>query len=188
MVEIGVNCACGKLRAVAEIDGPDMGNRLVCHCRSCQRFAAFLGSDGILDPWGGSDLYQMPMAKFRILEGIENLRSVRLSEKGVYRWFTDCCRTPIANSMTPAMPFLTLFPVSLDVDDLDAVLGPVRGYVFVDHGIGSVPAERHGTGRGALWRSTWKMVVWKLKGWSWPSALFHEGSVPVAVPERVSGN
>ena len=51
----------------------------ICYCKDCQAFARFLERPDLLDPAGGTDIFQMPPA--------------RLSDKGVLRWYTDCCRT-----------------------------------------------------------------------------------------------
>ena len=61
----------------------------------------------MVDPAGGTDIFQMPPGRVKITAGTDAMRCLRLSNK-VLRWYIDCCRTPIAN--TAARP---RFPVKL---------------------------------------------------------------------------
>jgi hypothetical protein len=68
-----------------------------------------LGAEDILDPAGGNDLVQMAPDAFRITQGQEHLAWTTMTEKGPTRWYTQCCNTPVANTLaSPALPFLTL--------------------------------------------------------------------------------
>ena len=85
---------------------PSTGTRVICYCQSCQAFARFLGGTGILDAHGGSDILQVSPSHVRITEGIDRLRSMRLTEKGLIRWYTDCCKTPVGNTIGGGFPFI----------------------------------------------------------------------------------
>src|SRR5262245_3209733 len=97
--DIPLKCDCGKVRGIAAGAGPSAGLRVVCYCDDCQAYAHFLERRDILDQWGGSDVYAMALASVRITDGADELRCVRLSLKGLFRWYAGCCRTPIGNSM-----------------------------------------------------------------------------------------
>jgi hypothetical protein len=47
--------------------------------------------------WGGTDIFHMPPGRVKLTAGTDSLRCLRLSNK-VLRWYSECCRTPIANT------------------------------------------------------------------------------------------
>ena len=85
---------------------PSTGTRVICYCDSCQAFARFLEREDILDSAGGTDIVQVSPSQLRITEGASQLRSMRLTEKGLIRWYTDCCKTPVGNTIGAAFPFI----------------------------------------------------------------------------------
>src|SRR5687768_13885405 len=114
--DVNLRCACGKIRGVAEGVAPSEGTRCVCYCGDCQAFARFLGRDGTLDPWGGTDIWQMSPGKMRLeIEG-DALRCVRLSAEGMHRWYCGECRTPVANTLTALIPFVGVVHTFMDVE------------------------------------------------------------------------
>ena len=66
-------------------------------------FARFLERPDVLDPAGGTDIFQMPSGCVKLTAGMDALRCLRLSNK-VLRWYADCCRTPIANTAAALCP------------------------------------------------------------------------------------
>src|SRR4051812_9540883 len=104
---IDLGCTCGAVRGVATVTSSS-AHRLICMCEDCQAFAHFLGRPKeILDANGGSDIVHLIPPKFSITQGKKQIRCLRLTEKGMYRWYAGCCKTPIANSMgTPKVPFV----------------------------------------------------------------------------------
>src|SRR5262249_32120646 len=88
----------------------------------------------------------MPPGRVKLTAGTEAVRCLRLSNKGVLRWYTDCCRTPIAN--TAASP---RFPVIAVVHSfmvhaghgafLDEVLGPPLCRIYERSAVRPLPAE-----------------------------------------------
>jgi hypothetical protein len=77
----------------------DNGTRGICYCDDCQAYARFLGGEDLLDRWGGTGLYQIMPKRVRFDAG-DKLRCVRLSDKGMHRWYVDCCRTPVGNTIS----------------------------------------------------------------------------------------
>jgi hypothetical protein len=108
---------------------------VVCYCGDCQAFAHFLGRAGeILDARGGSEIFQTSPARVEIAHGRERLACMRLTSKGLLRWYADCCNTPIGNTLsTRAVPFIGLvqMPAGSGAAERsrDALLGPVRAHV-----------------------------------------------------------
>ncbi|MBX2799781.1 MAG: hypothetical protein KTR31_19035 [Myxococcales bacterium] len=43
-------------------------------------------------------MFQFTPARITFTEGSEALRCMRLGPKGPLRWYTDCCKTPVANT------------------------------------------------------------------------------------------
>ena len=146
------------------------GNRLVCYCDDCQAFAHFLErAEDVLDANGGTDLYQMSPTRLEITDGGENLACVRLTPKGILRWYADCCKTPIGNTLpTNRIPFVSLFHACMDLKgrSLDAVLGPVRAGVHGRYALGRPIAFRvyDRVSLVILSRVFGKLLIWRLRG------------------------
>lgn len=131
-----LRCSCGALQGVAREVSGDTGNHAVCYCDDCQAFAHFLGRpEDILDPLGGTEVFQMSPAKLVLTLGGERLACMRLSPRGLIRWYASCCNTPIGNT-PPAggIPFIGLIHLCIerpgDDPTLEKSLGPIRGWVF----------------------------------------------------------
>jgi hypothetical protein len=135
-MNLSMRCACGDLRGALRSVSPRVGNRVVCYCDDCQSFAYFLGrADSILDPQGGTDIFQTSHARLAITTGAENLACMRLRPDGVLRWYAGCCRTPIGNTpATRQVPLVGLIHSCIDLAatglSTDELLGPVRTRVF----------------------------------------------------------
>jgi hypothetical protein len=126
-----LQCRCGTLKGY--VTHPERVNRAVCYCRDCRAFAHFLGrANDILDAQGGSDVIQAIPANVTFIAGTEALACMRLSEKGLLRWYTRCCNTPIGNTVAKyRVSFVGLVHSCLDStgESLDASFGPVRMWV-----------------------------------------------------------
>ena len=96
---IALRCRCGKLRG--QVDTRRVAARAVCYCKDCQAYGRFLATP-VLDPLGGTEVAATLPAAVRFDEGLEHLACMSLGPKGLYRWYADCCRTPIGN--TPRDP------------------------------------------------------------------------------------
>ena len=87
------------MRGVGARGSPSAGFRFLCYCKDCQAFARFLERADVLDAAGGTDIFQMPPGRMKFTAGADALRCLRLSDKTrVFRWYADCCRTPIGNT------------------------------------------------------------------------------------------
>lgn len=118
---------------------------------------------------------QATPAQVQILVGTEHLRCLRLTKSGLTRWFTDCCRTPLANTSRHTwMPFVGLMVAALDTED-ETLLGPSV------HANGTSP-----TPWKSVLRSCWALLVAFLLRRHRPNAFFDERGEPVAQPKVVS--
>lgn len=125
--DVELECACGKLRGAAVGVSPSAGARVSCYCGDCQAFARFLGHPGVMDERGGTDVFQYAPAKVKLTSGTATLGCLRLSEKGMYRWYCTECKTPIGNTVSPRLPFVSVIHSCMRFNggpSRDDVLGP----------------------------------------------------------------
>ena len=101
-----LHCRCGAMRWRIADDA--RGTHAACYCADCQTFARHLGAgDDWLDAEGGTEVFQTVPHNLAFLAGEENLALLRLSPKGMLRWHSACCGTPIANTLaSPGLPFV----------------------------------------------------------------------------------
>src|ERR1700733_16290373 len=127
-LDLPLRCRCGHVRGVARGISPSAGFRFICYCMDCQAFARFLDRADVLDGAGGTDIVQMPPGRVTLTAGADALRCLCLSNRGVLRWYADCCRTPIANTAArPGFPVLGVIHSFMDQDFLDHLAdGPTR--------------------------------------------------------------
>lgn len=123
-----IQCICGAVQG--SLLGSASINRCVCYCRSCQAFARFLQREKeTLDEQGGSDIIQTQTANLSFSRGIENLACMQLSSKGILRWYSSCCRTPIGNTLHSAkFSFVGLIHTCFELagPELEEAIGPVQ--------------------------------------------------------------
>jgi hypothetical protein len=166
----------------------ETGNRLVCYCNDCQTYARFLEQDTELDPQGGTDVFHMTPSQFRITEGKEHLACLRLSEKGLMRWFAGCCRTPVANSLaSAAVPFVAIVHSFMDHGSdgrsRESVLGPPIALIHGRDARGGLPPNAHpGVPLSLLAHSLRVLLPAWIRGKSRPTPLFDSSGSPVVRP------
>ncbi|WP_261844522.1 DUF6151 family protein [Aliamphritea ceti] len=215
MVDIPLQCRCGKVTGIAKNTSPSNGNRLVCYCKDCQAFAQILhhkhctqdstddssanreqASDNfVLDTDGGTEVFQMPPSRLHISKGHEHIACLRLTPKGTYRWYTQCCHTPIGNTLTAGVPFIGLIHsfISLTDKERQQSLGIIRGYIqardIYNESTGSedTTTKKH-PGMPLLigLRTITCLALWKLKRLERPNPLFSSEGLPLAKPEIIS--
>ena len=120
-------CKCGSLRGHVTAHGIQTGTRAVCYCADCRAAELYNGQP---DPAPGPvDLFQLSPDAIEITQGVDHLRLMRLSPKGLLRWYAGCCGTPFANTLAkPTLPFAGL---RADLfTDKDA-LGKIRARGFM---------------------------------------------------------
>jgi hypothetical protein len=172
-VELG--CRCGEVHGWVRGVSPSRVNRAVCYCDDCQAFLHYLGRAELLDARGGTDIVQVAPSAVTFDRGIERIVGLRLSPRGLHRWYASCCKTPLGNTRTPALPFVGFAPEvfrgTADAQQRDQVFGRVRGSVFGQYAT-AAPA---GSGRPSLSlvaHSLRLLLGWKLRGGAWPHPFF----------------
>jgi hypothetical protein len=159
-------------------------------CDDCQLYAHFLGSaDTMLDAHGGTELSYATQSRVFLRSGVEHLQAVKLSEKGMLRFYTSCCRTPVANVPHPKMAFVGIpRPFMLhDAAARDEGLGPLFRRFQGRFGRGELPDGAHLGTPVVPWLAAMISVTWdSLTGKHLPSP-FHDGSgTPVVAPQTLT--
>ena len=187
-IDIPLRCRCDSVRGMALALAPDHGTHGICYCDDCQAFFHYLARDEMLDAHGGSDIFQLTPAQLRIDAGAEHIRCVRLSDKGMFRWFASCCRTPIANTMGAArLPFagMLLCFVDPDVDQAtrESAFGKPIAFAFGRYARGGAPPNVP-AGVPIRWalRTVRKLARGFVLGQHRPSPFFDEHGAPVVQP------
>lgn len=147
-------------------------NRVTCYCDDCQAFAHQLGRADLLNENGGSDIVQVAPAALSFTKGQDRIVGLRLTPKGLHRWYAKCCNTPVGNTMGPAMPFVGLFAQIFDVPSLDAVIGAPTGAILGKYAVGEAPAASSGISLRLMLAAIGKVVGWRLGGKTWPHPFF----------------
>ncbi|MEO1447050.1 MAG: DUF6151 family protein, partial [Cyanobacteria bacterium J06635_11] len=203
MADIPLKCSCGKVQGIAHNISPQTVTRVVCYCDDCQAFARFLdGEAPVLDDCGGTDIFQIAPAQIEITAGAEHLACMRLSSKGLIRWYSQCCKTPIGNTISGAIPFVGLVH-SFMHDDCDSeqerlrhrneILGPVKFYVhgkfakkppIIDNSHQSIPNRTIHSGEplSLTISAIPRLILAKIRGQGQPSPFFDTAGTPVAQP------
>ncbi|MGX9354576.1 DUF6151 family protein [Roseobacteraceae bacterium S113] len=176
------SCRCGETRW--RVEAPKAGTRVLCFCADCQTAARHLKAD-VLTEGGGSDILQVAAHQLHV-EGAA-LALMRLSPKGVFRWHTSCCNTPVANSLP--FPHLSFAGVLLaNRQEEDAELPKVATVVNTVYAKGrpGVPAKDHGLGRSVF--SFFKRALAARLNGKWKDTPLFEGPPrhPVATPTILS--
>jgi hypothetical protein len=144
-LDLPLRCQCGRVRGVASNVSPSTGFRFVCYCKDCRAFTRFLGRADMLDPAGGTDIFQMPPGRVKLTAGTDAMRRLSLTNR-VLRWYTECCRTPIANTLPwRGFPVIGMIHSFMDHEadgrSRDEVLGPPLCRIFERSAVGPLPAN-----------------------------------------------
>jgi hypothetical protein len=175
-------CECGKVSGVIHETKELRHHRFICLCKDCQTYARFLGHpEKILDANGGTEAIPVFPKLFEITTGREHIRGLKLTEKtGTFRWYTNCCRSPLANSLSSKAGYVGLIAARLDTSNRDA-LGPIRLRANGKSGIPPLPAGTH-KGFPLPWIFVTVKLILRmyLKGWKRPNPFFSAEDVPLA--------
>jgi hypothetical protein len=185
-----LQCRCGALKGL--VANPRNANRCVCYCRDCQAFAHFLGRpDEVLDERGGTEVIQIPPKNLTFVQGIEALACMRLTEKGLLRWYARCCNTPIGNTLeTPKISFIGLVHNCLEngAQPLDDSFGPVRAWANTKGAKGDPKPKVVGMGPAAWWFIS-RILKARLNGDYKHTPLFRaDTGLPVVTPRVLSSD
>jgi Family of unknown function (DUF6151) len=185
--DLPLRCRCGHVSGVAKDVAPQAGFRFVCYCRDCQAFARFLERPDMLDAAGGTDIFHMPMGRVRLTAGTDAVRCLHFSRK-VFRWYADCCRTPIGNTAGPRFPVAGLIHsfMSPDADgrSRDEALGKPLCRIYERSAIGPLPPNAPPPpSLGLLAGRAAGLLGWWVRGLGRPSPFFdNRTKAPLSAP------
>jgi hypothetical protein len=195
--DLSLRCRCGHVRGIANEVSPHTGFHFVCYCGDCQAFAHFLERPDVLDAAGGTDIFQMPTGCVKLTAGTDAVRCLHVSSK-IFRWYTECCRTPIGNTAGPRFPVVGLIHSFMNHDadgrSRDEVLGVALCRIYERSAVGPLPPNAPAPPSLALFgiRAS-RLLVWWLRGLGRPNAFFDvHTNAPLSVPrvltpsERIS--
>ncbi len=186
MTQLELSCQCGRVRGIAGPIRPGKGTRVKCYCRDCQAFARYLGqADRTLDPCGGSDLCVLPPSRVTLTRGSEHLRCLKLTPKGIHRWYSACCLTPIANTPSARLPFVGLnLGFVADAEQAKRSLGPIRFRAHRKDALARVPHDGQiaASKQGFLLKLLLKLLFWKLRGRCRPTPFYRDDGQPRITP------
>jgi hypothetical protein len=192
--DVELSCRCGEVHGWVKGVSPSTVNRAVCYCDDCQAFLHHLGRAELLDAKGGTDVVQVAPRALSFDKGTERIVGLRLSPKGLYRWYASCCNTPLGNTFTPAMPFVGIPPEALRGPAAEAaaeqqrreqLFGKVRGEVFGQFAIGGTPPGSIKPSLRLMAHLMRLIVGWKLLGKAWPHPFFDRQSGAPSRPVTV---
>lgn len=179
-----IQCNCGTIRA--QLDSFGISNRVICYCTDCRAFALFLERPDVLDSKGGTEILQVAQSRLVFTQGVEHLAAVRLTETGMIRWYSACCKTPLGNTMpNRKMVVAGLIHSCLDRSQLDSGFGREIALVNTDTAIGEPKPKQSGLFRSIL-RFLRMVTTGLLSGRYRASPFFNPAGAPVAVPQVLS--
>ena len=179
--ECPLKCRCGDVQGIARKVRARSGTHVLCHCEDCQTFARFLETPGILDDHGGTRIFQLPPARVQITNGRDQIRCLRLSPNGTYRFYTACCRTPIGNMKGPGLPFIGIIHAFMDIDN-QAIPGPCHGVFGKDATAAPPDYVADGITAGIALRVAGRLLWWWLRRDHRPNEFFDLSTGELAVP------
>lgn len=186
MVDIAISCRCGQFGAKLKNVSPKTGSHVQCYCKDCQAGAIALGAEDTLMPRNGSDIYQTIPSNLEPTKGQEHLACLRLSPKGLMRWYASCCDTPVFNTLGGTkLAFVGVSVPAMRGDAIDKAIGKVVAVVHTkDAPFGKEPLKDYGfnkAGFGVLSRHFGALM----RGQAKDTPLFKDG-LPVVEPRVLS--
>jgi hypothetical protein len=186
--DLPLTCRCGHVRGVALALAPAASFRFVCYCQDCQAFARLLERPDVLDAAGGTDILHVPTGRVRLTAGTDAVRCLHFSRR-VFRWYTECCRTPIANTAGPRFSVVGLISAFMGEPDgrsREDVLGPPLCRIFERSAVGPLPANAPPPPSLRLFAQRGlRLFGWWWRGLGRPSPFFHaQTGEPLSTPHE----
>jgi hypothetical protein len=187
MPTIALACSCGQVHGHIAEFSVDTSNRVICHCKDCRKFTLWTGHTEMVDSHGGLDIIQVAQSQISFDKGVEKIRCARLSKKGMFRFYADCCRMPLGNAMSRGVPLIGL-PAQLFVQNpaLPVNIGVAVGI----HGKSATtptPNAHRSVPIGVMSRVVRLVLKWKFKSRGASTPFFHDDGKPVSEPNIISG-
>ncbi|MBO9400643.1 DUF6151 family protein [Shimia sp. R9_3] len=182
-VDLDIGCRCGRFGAVLKDVSPRMGSHVQCHCTDCQTAARVLGAEDQLLPRGGSDIFQTTPAHLQIIKGEEHLACLRLSPKGLMRWYAACCDTPLFNCLPHTkLAFVGIWVPAMQGAEVSKAIGKVIAVVRTqDAPMGAERLREYGFNRAGF-QVLARHFSALMRGQVKQTPLFDMAGAPVVTP------
>lgn len=182
MTDVAFSCSCGTLKGVLHEVSPATACHLMCYCKDCRAFARHMGKAEDLEPGGGSPIVQVLPARIEIMQGADQIACLRLSPKGLHRWYAACCNTPLANTPgTAKVPFAGMWRPLFEATE---AFGPIVALGFTKAALPGGPRKDKGLSRmlgGLIKRS----LAAYMNGTARQNPFFDTDGKPVVQPEII---
>ncbi|HCH62820.1 MAG: hypothetical protein CL927_18245 [Deltaproteobacteria bacterium] len=183
MIDLPIQCTCGSVRGTLLDVAPSTVQNLVCHCIDCRSTLRHLGrANDLLTEHGGTAVVHSTPARMQITHGHTHVGLLRLSPKGLLRFYATCCNTPIASMLDdPRQAFVSIARCILP-SDADTHLGPAVG-VRGRSAIGNLRTldAAHNVPAWLVARIGWRLAKQRLQGQARPSAFHAADGTCIAV-------
>ena len=186
--KLSFSCQCSQVKGEIVIETSFPGNHIQCYCVDCQNFQKLLNNSfNQVDPNGGTEIYQTYPALYEVQAGFEFLKCFRFNEKGIYRWYTSCCHSHMANTLPNSKIAFIGMPVSilkLPSKELESSLGPITLKAFGKY---AKPQKPHDAIDTLPIAYTFKILPFMFRGifkkLAAPHPFFHDDGNPIADPQ-----
>ena len=128
MPDLPLQCSCGAVRGTVRDVTPSSVFHFVCHCADCRTFLRHIGrGKDLLTRHGGTGVVHSTPARVTLTEGHDQVGLIRLSPRGLLRFYATCCHSPLGSMLDkPSTPLVSLSRAALPAD-ADPHLGPPIG-------------------------------------------------------------
>lgn len=186
---IAFRCECGTVSGLVDTSG--VTARGSCYCRDCRAYARFLGRpERMLDDSGGTEVIATTPSRLRVLTGAEQLASVTMTAKGPFRWYAQCCRSPIGNTPRSAKAAYVGIPrctIAAPDEEVRGAFGP-PGFVFAaESATGPVRAMPWGL-VATVFKVVGNMVGALLSGRWRGNPFFTADGQPIRAPHQLTAD
>ena len=181
-MDLKFSCRCGQVSGTVAGYQRSQANRVVCYCSDCRGFINWLQRPDHLMAHGGVDILHLAQGDVRITQGHDQLGCMRLSPKGMFRFYATCCSTPLGSTMSGGFPLVGFPTTILDASvDREQVLGPA---LTVNGGsaLGGSIKDRKLAVLAMMLRVGTLLARWKITGRGKPSPYFDAQGQPVVKP------
>lgn len=168
--DVELRCRCGEVSGRVKGASSETVTRALCYCDDCQAYLHHLGRSDLLDAHGGTDIVQVAPATLTFERGVERIVGLRLTPKGLYRYYASCCKTPVGNTHSTAIPFVGIVVQAFERPD--DVFGKPRGAMMGKFATGTPPEGSTKLNFGLILRAIRAVLGWKLGGKTWPHPFY----------------
>lgn len=189
MSDIAIQCQCGTLKGtLTQVDSKN-SNRIICYCQDCQSYAQYLSCENkVLDQYGGTEIVQVSPSRIQLKQGSEELECLKLTKNGMVRWYTRCCKTPVANTIASSqMAFAGIPHIMLDPNGLKQLEPPLM--INASSNPQSCPDGAHNSAPlSFLLKFIGQLIFRRLRGEHQPSPFFDSTGKIKAEPKVLKNN